>query len=58
VTTDVQGAVAEGIDVVFVTGGIAARNFGADVDNPDHALLDAWLTDLELSVSYGIGRLR
>jgi ribonucleotide monophosphatase NagD (HAD superfamily) len=58
VTTDVQGAVAEGIDVIFVTGGIAARNFGADAENPDPALLDAWLSNLELSATYGIGRLR
>ena len=58
VTTDVQGAVAEGIDVVFVTGGIAARNFGDDAENPDSALLEDWLTDLELSATYGIGRLR
>ena len=58
VTTDVQGALAEGIDVVFVTGGIAARNFGDDAENPDSALLEDWLTDLELSATYGIGRLR
>ncbi len=58
VTTDVQGAVAEGIDVVFVTGGIAAENFGPDPENPDQALLDAWLGDLELDATYAIGRLR
>ena len=54
----VVGAVAEGIDVIFVTGGIAARNFGDDAENPDSALLEDWLTDLELSATYGIGRLR
>jgi HAD superfamily hydrolase (TIGR01459 family) len=58
VTTDVQGALAEGIDVVFVAGGIAAENFGPDPENPDPALLDAWLTDLELSAPYAIGKLR
>jgi ribonucleotide monophosphatase NagD (HAD superfamily) len=58
VTTDVQGAVAEGIDVIFVTGGIAARNFGDDPENPDPALLEDWLANLELSATYGIGRLR
>ena len=58
VTTDVQGAVAEGIDVIFVTGGIAAASFGPDPENPDPALLDNWLADLELSATYGIGRLR
>ena len=58
VTTDVQGALAEGIDVIFVTGGIAARNFGDDAENPDPALLEAWLTDLDLSATYAIGHLR
>ncbi|MCA3445619.1 MAG: TIGR01459 family HAD-type hydrolase [Rhodobacter sp.] len=58
VTTDVQGALAEGIDVVFVTGGIAARNFGDDPENPDPALLDAWLARIELSATYAIGHLR
>ena len=58
VTTDVQGAVAEGIDAIFVTGGIAAASFGPDPENPDQTLLDTWLADLELSVTYGIGRLR
>lgn len=58
VTTDVQGAVAEGIDVLFVAGGIAADQFGADAENPDPALLDTWLSTHQLSVTYGIGRLR
>ncbi len=49
---------AEGIDVILVTGGIAAEHFGPDPENPDPALLDAWLADLELSATYGIGRLR
>jgi hypothetical protein len=58
VMTDVQGAVAEGIDVIFVTGGLAAASFGSDPENPDSALLDDWLADLELSATYGIGRMR
>jgi hypothetical protein len=41
-----------------VTGGIAAASFGPDPENPDQTLLDTWLADLELSVTYGIGRLR
>jgi HAD superfamily hydrolase (TIGR01459 family) len=58
VTTDVQGAVAEGIDVVFITGGIAADSFGPDVEKPDPALLDDWLNERQLSVTFAMGRLR
>jgi len=58
VTTDVQGALSEGIDVVFVAGGIAADHFGADAENPDPALLQAWLNERQLTVTYSIGRLR
>jgi HAD superfamily hydrolase (TIGR01459 family) len=58
VTTDVQGALGEGSDAIFVTGGIAADHFGTDPENPDPALLDRWLEELQLSPAYAIGRLR
>lgn len=56
--TDIQGALGEGIDALFVTGGLAADAFGADPENPDPALLDHWLTSREMSPGYSIGRLR
>ena len=56
--TDVQGAVGEGIDVIFIAGGIAAANFGPDPENPRQALLDAWLADLQLTPTYVMGKLR
>jgi HAD superfamily hydrolase (TIGR01459 family) len=56
--TDVQGAVAEGLDVLFVTGGIAATEFGADSDNPDKSLLESWLAARQMSARFSIGKLR
>ena len=56
--TDVQGAMGEGLDALFVTGGIAHESFGADSDNPNKALLMDWLEDVMLSPSYSIGHLR
>ena len=56
--TDIQGGIGEGIDTLFVTGGIAADAFGADTEAPDPALLETWLTEHQLSATYAIGRLR
>jgi HAD superfamily hydrolase (TIGR01459 family) len=58
ITTDIQGAMGEAMDSVFVTGGIAAEEFGADFDNPDSGLLEDWLSDLQMAPTYSIGRLR
>lgn len=56
--TDVQGAQGEGIDALFVTGGLAAAHFGTDSANPDKGLLDQWLAAQALSPTYAIGHLR
>ena len=58
ISTDVQGGMAEGLDTLFVTGGIAASAFGPDVEQPDAGLLDGWLVDKQLSATFAIGRLR
>ncbi len=58
VNTDVQGGIAEGLDTLFVTGGIAADQFGADAGHPDPALLDTWLAEKQLSATFAIARLR
>lgn len=42
VLTDVKGAVANNLDVLFVTAGIHVRDYG-DPDSPDAALLAAFL---------------
>lgn len=56
--TDIRGAQAEGIDAVFVTGGLEAERFGPDVENPDQALLEAWLAETDLAPRFTMGRLR
>lgn len=56
--TDVQGGTGEGIDTLFVTGGLEAAQFGADVENPDPAKLESWLAAQSVSPTYSIGRLR
>ncbi len=58
INTDVQGGIAEGIDTLFVTGGLAAEAFGPEVEAPDAALLEQWLAERQLSPTYSIGRLR
>lgn len=56
--TDVQGGQAEGLDVLFVTGGIEAARFGADPANPDPARLAAWVAETGLDPLFAIGALR
>lgn len=55
--TDVQGGLAEGLDTLFVTGGIAAKEFGEDSSNPNKDLLEAWLAKQQLSATFSIGHL-
>ena len=58
VMTDVAGAAGEGIDCLFVTGGLAAAQFGDDVEAPHAELLDSWLQARLQDPTYSIGRLR
>ena len=55
--TDIQGGIAEGIDTLFVTAGLAAAEFGPDPARPDPALLRAWLDARHLSPTYAIAFL-
>ncbi|MGB3146724.1 MAG: TIGR01459 family HAD-type hydrolase [Paracoccaceae bacterium] len=56
--TDIQGAMGEGIDTLFITGGLEAARFGPDVAAPDPALLSEWLAQQDIAPTYSIGRLR
>lgn len=56
--TDVQGGMSEGLDTLFVTGGLEAERFGNDVENPEAGRLLPWLEENQLSPSFAIGRLR
>lgn len=58
IATDIAGAMGEGIDSLYVSGGIDADSFGPDPDHPDPARLAAWLDERRLSPSFAIGRLR
>lgn len=58
VRTDIRGARGEGIDAVFVTGGLEAHRFGDDPATPDMGLLTAWLEAEDLHPRYSMGRLR
>ncbi len=57
VRTDIRGAQGEGIDALFITGGLEAHRFGADPARPDPAALAAWLSAESLSPRYTMGRL-
>ncbi len=55
--TDIKGGQAEGIDTLFITGGIEARRFGPDATRPDPALLEAWLAGEGLAPSFAMPHL-
>lgn len=56
--TDLLGGQNEGIDTLFVTGGIVAEEFGADPEQPDRARVTAWLEREQLAPTWTIPRLR
>ena len=58
IATDIAGGLAEGFDTLFITGGLAADEFGHDVEAPDPGLLQSWLDRRSLSPTAAIGRLR
>ncbi len=58
IRTDVAGGLAYGLDVMFVTGGLAAETLGTDPEHPDPDRLDAYLAEHKVAPPYAIGRLR
>lgn len=56
--TDVPGAAGEGLDCLFVTGGLAAEAFGPDAAAPDPKLLADWLAAQQAAPRWAIGHLR
>ena len=56
--TDIQGGIGEGLDSLFITGGLEADRFGPDAENPEDSLLQAWLASQQLSPTFALGRLR
>ena len=57
ITTDIQGGQSEGLDTLFVAGGIAADQFGTDISNPNKELLEKWLDKQQISATYAMGQL-
>lgn len=58
VRTDVAGAIGEGLDCLFVSGGLAARELGGDPERPDPAKMQAYLATAGYDPRYGIGLLK
>lgn len=58
IETDIRGGIAEDLDTLFVTGGLAAEELSDDPENPDPERLEAFLARHMLSPTYAIGRLR
>lgn len=57
--TDVQGAMGEDLDCLFITGGLAAAETGTTADaGPDGARLDSYLAAHRSAPQYAIGFLR
>jgi HAD superfamily hydrolase (TIGR01459 family) len=56
--TDIQGGMAEGLDTLFVTGGISAIEFGPDSNNPNKDLLEKWLAARQMSATFSVAKLR
>ena len=58
IATDVQGGISEGLDTLFISGGLSSEEFGLDVETPEATRLTDWLTGQQLSPSFAMGRLR
>ena len=57
IRTDIQGALGEGIDALFITGGLARGETGTS-GQPDPEKLAAYLDEAQLSARWSIGYLR
>ena len=58
INTDIQGGLSEGLDTLFITGGLAADQFGPDEKQPDPTLLSTWLGKKQISPTFAISFLR
>jgi len=58
IATDIQGGMGEGLDTLFITGGIDAAAFGPDAAAPDPVLLQHWLDARQMMPTFAMGHLR
>lgn len=57
ITTDIQGAIGEGVDSLFITGGLAAKET-ATATQPDPEKLSQYVVEKQLDPTFSIGFLR
>jgi len=57
ITTDIQGAIGEGIDSLFITGGLAAKET-ATATQPDSEKLSQYVVEKQLDPTFSIGFLQ
>ena len=57
IMTDVRGALGEDLDVIFVTGGLAAAETKT-VRQPNSSALEAYVAEVQLTPTYAMGFLR
>jgi hypothetical protein len=53
----VAGGIAEGLDTLFITAGLAADQFGPDPATPDAGLLTDWLAERQIYPTFAMGFL-
>ena len=58
IATDIAGGMGEGIDTLFITGGLEVARFGNDPEHPDPDLLADWLAGVDTPPVLSMGRLR
>jgi ribonucleotide monophosphatase NagD (HAD superfamily) len=56
--TDVLGAMGEGIDALYITGGLAAEETGTTAAGPDPERLRAFLGASRLAPRFAMAQLR
>jgi len=58
IRTDILGGLGDGLDTLFITGGLAASEFGDDPENPDPVAMQAYFDSVQISPSMAISQLR
>jgi HAD superfamily hydrolase (TIGR01459 family) len=59
IATDIEGAMGEGLDAIFVSGGLAAAQTGTTASRgPDPDLLGAYLAEARMAPKYAMAFLR
>jgi len=59
IATDIEGAMGEGLDAVFIAGGLAAADTGTTAETgPDPERLEEFLAAARMAPRYAMGRLR